>query len=252
MSHSVTVSGWQVAKHIHGDLLDARLNTTVVDISAHAYEQWYHSQKLVMLDCWLHNLALGAEWVLFLDFDEILTWPYEGRSWKEVFPADIPAVTFATWPQLVSPCLPRPGGVGGGDSRGPAFFEGMYAQDDPLCTMGGSIPASNETECRVSADGANEWWDCCRCRTLNTRRKFALQGTPAAHRHPYLVTMHRPLSVPDVADADPFVSGMVVRHYHGAVAGAPEKVCQEIQEDIPRLFPSKTDPALLRGTAWRC
>ncbi|KAA8494248.1 hypothetical protein FVE85_4223 [Porphyridium purpureum] len=56
----------------------------------------YHGQRLAQLDCWLKAMHLNSEWVLFVDLDEVLTWPFEDMSWNEVFGHFAQAISFGS------------------------------------------------------------------------------------------------------------------------------------------------------------
>jgi hypothetical protein len=142
----------------------------------------YHGQMVALWDCWARALSEGAQWILQLDLDEVMTWPFEDLTWDEVFGlAD--AFTVASWPY---------------DGRTEEYSAGH-------CPAAKATLQGRVTDCPHPADR-----DCCRCRAW--RRKYAIRGDPNGARPLSIHQPGGPRSPRRVWAVDP-ASGVLLKHY---------------------------------------
>lgn len=73
------------------------LDIAPIFIPAMSAKSHYRNQRLAIFDCWYRALSIEAEWVMFGDVDEILTWPFGSQTWAEVFSPAVTSISFPSW-----------------------------------------------------------------------------------------------------------------------------------------------------------
>mmetsp|Transcript_15245 Transcript_15245/g.33161 ORF Transcript_15245/g.33161 Transcript_15245/m.33161 type:complete len:484 (+) Transcript_15245:108-1559(+) len=70
-----------------------------VFINKASSRSFYYNQQLTQFDCFYRSAALGSDWIMFNDIDEVMEWPHSGfPDWDSVIPSDVTAMSFPSWP----------------------------------------------------------------------------------------------------------------------------------------------------------
>jgi hypothetical protein len=111
LMYASTPAGWLALRHLQeeGEEGEHASSLMVLRMSGdHVHETHYHHQKEAQYDCVLRARALGVQWVLMLDQDELLRWPHSLHSHRLADVLDslnVTGVSFASYTTDLTCCL---------------------------------------------------------------------------------------------------------------------------------------------------